>query len=29
LAMSGYVVQHFGGKSSRVTAKTVARARAD
>ena len=28
-AMSGYVVQHFGGKSSRVTTKTVARARAD
>jgi len=28
-AMSGYVVQHFGGKASRVTAKTVAQARRD
>jgi mono/diheme cytochrome c family protein len=28
-AMSGYVVQHFGGKSSRVTAGTVAQARRD
>ena len=26
-AMSGYVVQHFGGKASRVNAKTVAQAR--